>query len=178
MEKDTIKINFDWFKDFIINVKLFFNSKYWIMNNVYCKEWDGELNQLMELHNFTNINHYWATLGNTEIWVANHPYASFTKYIRGYGDVRPSRLTIYKAKIKLEMDRKNSSLIPINRNEYLTTNPCNEIPLAVQGGEVMLSMGIISGTTINGEINYETKLTPIIPETLNNGIPSSWDDKI
>jgi hypothetical protein len=175
MDKDTIKINLKWFKDFLIIVKLFFNTKYWIMNESYSAKWDKELNSLMNTYDFKKMvyeSDYVVKLGEREIWVANHPYASFTDYSdnrRIYG--RPSRLTIYKAKQKLEIDRKKQILTQENN---IITNPCSEINLGsddewpfIRGGKTFYrnSSSIMIGTR---------------PEVgdLNNGIPRNWDDEI
>ena len=93
---------------------------YWLMNNSYSEKWDRELVVLMEHHNFTqshtvyNINgktiigyisKYEAMLGDVEIWVNNHPYASFIKgSVTNHGNGRPSRQTIYLAHKKLRKD--------------------------------------------------------------------------
>jgi len=73
----------------------------WLQNYGYCKEWDDELNRLMREQRFVNITRCTANIGGHEVWVANHPYASFT--LRRH-DVRPSRTTIYRAQKKLMRD--------------------------------------------------------------------------
>lgn len=65
------------------------------MNGQYSPSLDKELNELMRTNQFEYIDHYEAKIGNKRVWIANHPYASFTKTS---GDGRPSRLTIVKAR--------------------------------------------------------------------------------
>lgn len=72
---------------------------YWLQNHTYSKAWDRKLNELLDKYDFTNIGSYTAMLGDTAIWISNHPYASFTPYGR---DVRPRRKTILRAWRKLE----------------------------------------------------------------------------
>jgi len=83
----------------IDTLKVIFNPACWIQNHVYSKAWDMKLNELMETYTFKNNNGYHATLGNYEIWISNHPYASFL-----HNNVRPKRKTILRAYNKLQMD--------------------------------------------------------------------------
>ena len=84
MKKETIKINFSWFNDLIIQIWVAINPRYWIMDEWYSSKWDKELNDLMERYDFKiephSYTHLVVKLGNKEIWVGNHPYASFTDY--------------------------------------------------------------------------------------------------
>ena len=73
----------------------------WIQNYDYSKAWDIKLKKLMEENKFTGLDLYTARLGNQSIWIANHPYASFTS---SYLNVRPKRSTILYAWDKLEKD--------------------------------------------------------------------------
>ena len=87
----------------INNAKFLFMPHYWILNNSYSYIWDMKLNILLKKSKFTNIIRYTAYLGKTKIWIANHPYASFTPYhpnTTNYG--RPSRHTIHNAKKQLK----------------------------------------------------------------------------
>lgn len=84
-----------------------FRSKYWIMNNSYSREWDEILNKLMDKYKFVHERECVAALGDTEIWVANHPYASMALYVMlnpNLDSKRPSRYTIYKAYKKLKQE--------------------------------------------------------------------------
>jgi hypothetical protein len=83
-------------KDFL---RVLFTPSCWIQNESYNAVWDFKLNALMKSHRFTNWDGYTARIGEIEVWVANHPYASFS-----YGGSRPSRATILKAHDKLIID--------------------------------------------------------------------------
>ena len=162
MKKDTIYIDFSWFKDFKIKLKIFFNLSYSTMNYKYSKEWDLRLNQLMNEHSFTRISDHSAYLGDTELWISNHPYASFvemgeTFLIRDDQRVRASKLTIYKAHKKLEQDK----LIPENiRRRYTYSG-------AVSNGS--MATGVISdGSMVKARIMNE----------LGNGIPDNWENEL
>lgn len=82
-------------KDIVLNLLFIFRPDYWLMNNRFNKEWDDELKSLLDNYSFRNTGGHYADLGDTKIWVSNHPYASFTK---DGNDKRPSRLTIWRAK--------------------------------------------------------------------------------
>ena len=82
----------------IINGAL--NPKYWLMNEPYNEDWDKVLNDLLDKHNFTEIDTYHATLGDARLWITNHPYASFV-YMSDTVCVRPSKATLSKAYRKL-----------------------------------------------------------------------------
>ena len=82
-------------------LRVLFTPSCWIQNKQYSKEWDNDLKQLMSKHQFTDRAKYTAKLGDFEVWIGNHPYASF----RPEGcDVRASRITILKAADKLARD--------------------------------------------------------------------------
>lgn len=194
--KETIKIDLNWVKDLLIQIKIMINPRYLLMNERYCKTWNKELNRLMNEYSFTNIEEHTTKLGDTTIWISNHPYASFTNY-NSFGSDRtgrPSKLTIYKAKQKLERDRVNQ-LQPMGRNPTLTPiqsftqgglitniNPCNEIPL----GNMMMSGSSITYIPENDNNYIEVTLPelmlvdsfkPAIGD-LKNGIPNNWDGEI
>lgn len=78
-------------------LKVIFSPSYWLMNYNYSKVWDEKLNELLEKNNFTDIGEYDATIWEYKVWISNHPYASFR-----CNNVRPSRRTIMKARVKLE----------------------------------------------------------------------------
>jgi hypothetical protein len=182
MKKETIKINFSWFNDLIIQIWVAINPRYWIMDEWYSSKWDKELNDLMERYDFEAYTHLVVKLGDKEIWVGNHPYASFTDY-SSFRNIsgRPSKLTIYKAKQKLERDLKKPQ--PIEENNQVMTNPCGEI-----------SLGDYSGSTIthisNNVDDYVEITSPMLldfemmgnikPEVgdLKNGIPNNWEDEV
>jgi|GEM_PF-2800259 hypothetical protein len=84
-------------KDFIKNLQFIFRPSFWLMLIPFNKQWDDKLNELLNNHKFTNIDHHNADLGNARIWIENYPYCCFwlRKGIQRY---RPSRLTILRAK--------------------------------------------------------------------------------
>ena len=91
---------------------ILFHPSFWILNNPYDKIWDREFMKLMSDYKFTDIDYYYATLGDKRLWIRNYPYASFvyTYYdkdinpFRKACEVRPSRWTIYQARQKLMKD--------------------------------------------------------------------------
>jgi spore maturation protein CgeB len=166
MSKDTIYIDFSWFKDLKLRLKIFFNLSYSSMNYRYSKEWDLRLNQLMNEHNFTRISDHSAYLGDTELWISNHPYASFvemgeTFLIRDDQRVRASRLTIYKAHKKLEQDK----LIPENIRGRYTYSYSGAVSNGSMATGVITSESVVSGGYMgtNG---------------LGNGIPDNWENEL
>jgi hypothetical protein len=182
MKKEIIKIDFSWFNDLIIQIWVAINPRYWIMNEWYSSKWDKELNDLMERYDFEaephSYTHLIVKLGNKQIWVGNHPYASFTDYSVRNIPGRPSKLTIYKAKQKLERDLKKPQ--PIEENNQVMTNPCGEISLGDYSGSTI--------THISNNVDDYVEITlpklmlvdsfkPTIGD-LKNGIPNNWDDEI
>lgn len=90
---------------FILNLQFIFRPSYWCMLYPYSKEWDRKLNKLLDEERFKEISFCTAVLGTQKIWIANHPYASFTPYgIYDRIEVRSSRLTIKRARKKLLND--------------------------------------------------------------------------
>lgn len=174
MGKETININFEWFKDLLISLWVLINPNYWLMNYSYSKDWDNELNRLMNEHTFINIDEFTAKLGDRIIWITNYPFASFREYIGMYSTKRPSKKTIYKAMKKLKRDK----LIV-----WEVTNPCMEVPLQgdglpssfsiVRGGEGMLMQ---SSVTINFNTGKTESTLTQVKTIHGNGIPSHWDE--
>jgi hypothetical protein len=119
------------------------------MSYRYSDKWDKELNKLMNEHSFRDVTDRRAMLGDVEIWVENHPYPSFVKY-NDFQNRRASRLTIYRAKQKLERDKINQ--IRINPPQF-SIKPCDEINLNAGSNK------------------------PEIGD-LKNGIPNNWDDEV
>ena len=73
------------------------SSRFWLMNNPYSREWNNQLNALLDSCVFEGGRPpYTANLGGVEIWIANYPYAAFSPY-NPHLDVRPSRMTILRA---------------------------------------------------------------------------------
>lgn len=70
---------------------------YWMQLNRYNSTWDKKLNELIDAGvPFKRASPFLATIGGFDVWIANHPYASFTIGLLG-DDVRPSRATMAKA---------------------------------------------------------------------------------
>lgn len=90
--------------DFFKNLRFVFMPHYWLMNERYSPNWDSKLNKLLDCFEFTDIEEFRAKLGEEVIWIANHPYASFTPYNSSM-NFRASRLTIYRAEQKLNRIR-------------------------------------------------------------------------
>lgn len=93
-----------WVSKFLKNLRFIFKPMFWFMDYRYSKEWDVELNILLDNHRFRWIKEYTAILGDKEIWIDNYPYGSFTKEEGGVF-YRPSRLTIMRAKRLLDRDK-------------------------------------------------------------------------
>lgn len=79
----------------------------WIQVKRYSPEWDKRLLELLETERFHSINKWTVKLGDQEIWIENHPYASFAPYFYSLysgidAEVRPRRSTILYAMDKLE----------------------------------------------------------------------------
>lgn len=87
----------------------------WLQNNDFCPEWDSVLNDAMARFKFKKISPYRATLGPYQVWISNHPYASFSPltpcdpWIRDW-NARPRRITILRAHDKLRADTRNQLL--------------------------------------------------------------------
>ena len=94
-------------KDFLRNLQFIFRPKFWTMRCQYDKDWDVEFNRLLDEHTFSGIGECTAKLGDTKIWVANHPYTSFSPSSLPPIDSssRPSRLTILRAKKQFDRDK-------------------------------------------------------------------------
>jgi len=79
-------------------IKVLTTPSCWIQNASYSKVWDEKLIELLKIGTFEKLSECSAVIGGIEVWIANHPYASFTPTEL---DVRPSRRTILKAHEKL-----------------------------------------------------------------------------
>lgn len=73
----------------------------WLRVGNYSQEWDDKLNELMKREKFKPIDKYTVRLGNLEIWIGNHPYASFELENCG---VLPRRSTAILAHEKMIKD--------------------------------------------------------------------------
>ena len=83
-------------KNFILSLQFIFIPSYWQMNERYSKDWDKELNKLLDNNKFILVNNYSAKLGDKIIWVANQPYSTMVPYSSSH-TFRASRLTIKRA---------------------------------------------------------------------------------
>lgn len=85
-------------------LRVLFTPSCWIQNQPYSKGWDAELRRLLATQKFEPIDSFTAKIGDWEVWIENHPYASFTIHNGRYPRVRPSRATILAAGDKLMAD--------------------------------------------------------------------------
>ena len=186
MAKDTITIDFSWIPDFFIRIKLIFNPRYWGMNESYSPQWDKKLRYLMKEHTFRDLGNTGcsAVLGNEEIWVANHPYASFTNGFNK-SEGRPSRLTIYKAYEKLIKDMERNrveGIVPMGYVEWYDIREGRyNTPSTIGNGRY--STGSISyedwgsiHAIAGGSISDGLMVTGV--KDIGNGIPSNWENEI
>lgn len=84
------------------NLQFIFRPSFWFMNEPYCPIHDMRINKLMDKHKFTNHNKFGAYLGDTDIWMANYPYAVGIYELHNVS--RPSRLTIIRMRKKASED--------------------------------------------------------------------------
>jgi hypothetical protein len=87
----------------------------WIQNHQYSERWDRELRRLLAAgERFKLRDDYTATIGNYDVWIGNHPYASMDpRKLSDSLHVRPSRATILTAGKALrpnKANRKNEAL--------------------------------------------------------------------
>ena len=88
-------------KDFL---RVLLTPSCWVQNCSYSRMWDAHLQELIAKETFVSIGHYTAKIGGITVWVANHPFASFTPHGLPFLNVRPSRATLLKAHDKLLSD--------------------------------------------------------------------------
>ena len=121
-----------------------FRPSYWITNERVSKEWDRQLNELLDTHVFefipkhidswrkpilpnpTIIDSYNIKLGKETIWIKNHPYASFVTDFYQEHDRRAKRSTILKAEKKIKKEL-GINLYRNNNDRYYITECYNEI---------------------------------------------------
>lgn len=98
-----------WIRDFIVVIS---NPSCWMQNHPYCPKWDKLINEAAEIgiiqykgnNSARMVIERQAPEQDIGIWIANHPYASFTSYPTSeqiWDGVfvprrRPSRATIIK----------------------------------------------------------------------------------
>lgn len=73
----------------------------WMQNGPYSAGWDMKLRRLMANGKFTPNDKFTVYIGGVQVWIANHPYASFTPC---FSEARPSRITILNAWKKLDQE--------------------------------------------------------------------------
>jgi len=107
---ENLKEDESVFVDLFNFIKSYFfvilSPSYWLMNDKYDKEWDRELNRLMDSNKFIEIDTYTAEIGGVVVWIVNQPYGTMCRYEDRVGPLkhRPSRWTIRRAIKKLEND--------------------------------------------------------------------------
>ena len=75
------------------------NPKCWIRNHSTNFDWDTRLNELLDAGlPFTCISERTAKIWGYEVWIQNHPYASFKLKSTGADDIGVSRSTAARAK--------------------------------------------------------------------------------
>ncbi len=85
--------------------KVLFTPSCWLQLQSYSPVWDAQLRHLLDSgEKFSNLSPTGcsAKIGKHEVWIENHPYASFTPY-QGL-KYRPSRATILRAMDHLVKD--------------------------------------------------------------------------
>lgn len=104
-------------KKFLLTINFIVNPNWWVMNNSYNETWDKKLNHLLDNHKLEIDNYHTAELDGITIWIANYPYAygviwgnPFSKNINTLSlQGRPSRLTIYRLRQRVKIDRMSVS---------------------------------------------------------------------
>ena len=98
--------------DFLI---VLFSPSTWIqIEGRFSKAWDDELKRLISSDdtNFEVLSPYRVKIGQNEVWVGNHPYASMR--LQQLGGLRPHRATILRAGQWIEqmLVKSNTSIQP------------------------------------------------------------------
>lgn len=89
-------------------LRVLFTPSCWIQCNLYSKQWDRLLLELMQCHKFKHVGSCYATLGPITLWIANHPCGSFRSKCFS---ARPKRATILKAYDRLMQDTFEEALL-------------------------------------------------------------------
>ena len=95
-------MNFKWWLKYTIKVLL--TPSCWVRIHRTSRIWDKQLQKLLEENKWRNHDWYTAYLDNNEIWISNHPYASFCPYKPVKLNVLPRRKTVLYAADRLEQD--------------------------------------------------------------------------
>jgi hypothetical protein len=106
------------FEEVKFGIWLAFHPNWWYQQGSQSEEWDIMLNELMDEHDFTDIDTYTAKMNGVTIWIANNPYASFHPYsFRTYSStykLMPRRKTVLRATKKLQEDQMK----PLKRKSF------------------------------------------------------------
>lgn len=102
------------FKDLLLTLSILVRPNYWLMNQPYSPTLDKWFLENMHsqtfqpVHTYPDREHYDVYFGNPKknVWVENHPYASFTVKFRNES-YRPKRITIMKLRKKLIRELQN-----------------------------------------------------------------------
>ena len=105
--------------NFTTKLKYFFKvlltPKCWIQLYPYSARWDAVIFKLLHRGNIKFYSQYKMLLGDTSVWIENHPYGSFLPYNMDYNDrFRPSRMTILYAMDTIKTIKRRSE------DEFLT----------------------------------------------------------
>lgn len=95
-------MNFKWWLKYTIKVLI--TPSCWIRNYRTSKIWDKQFLKLLEENNWERTSVYTAYIGSEEVWISNHPYASFFPYRPAGGGALPSRKTVLYAMDRLVQD--------------------------------------------------------------------------
>ena len=147
-------------------IRLLISPSYWMMNELFYKEWDNDLIKEMATNKFTNYDGYNAKLGPLKMWVVNHPYSSFVDRSMGF---RPSRFTLMKCRDKFINDIR-----PGGMSHEWQKGTCDSIEKIIDKisphvedwwDEFIEEVGgIISKIKINDDIPEETQPEEDLPD--------------
>lgn len=73
-------------KRFLYKVWVVFRPSHWLKLGDIDPEWDNRLWDLLENEPIKFVGKYEALIGDTPVWIANHPYASGTSKASLHGD--------------------------------------------------------------------------------------------
>lgn len=106
--------------EFLLSLKFIFKPSYWFMNDLYDKRVDLIMQKLLDKYEFTEINDYYAKLGNAQVWIANMPYCVHFEDNK-LCNLRPSRLTIEKVVIAIYKQQREAQTKEIEKfiDKYL-----------------------------------------------------------
>jgi hypothetical protein len=110
------------------------NPLFWGLHNPYSSLWNSEFNRVLKTEKFVRVNEWTAKIGPYFVGMVDYPYRIFypvyDEMVIGYDEtvpeVRPSRLTILRAKRKLdkelEVEDKNNLDIEVKKYIERTRN--------------------------------------------------------